>query len=450
MNKNNAREIALKIIQKTTEQHGYPNVLLNHAFKRAEFSAEDKALTVRLVYGVLENKLYLDWVIKRYSRLKSGKTSAWVYNILRMSVFQLLFMDRIPSFAVVNEGVELAKKYAGSKAAGFVNGLLRNVIRNPEKTEPPSKEPDPALHMSIKYSHPLWMVKDWIERFGQDFTQELCKANNQTPELVLRVNTLKTDRNGLAEILSQQGIKSQNGKFSDAALSIDKGTDIFSGRAYSDGLFYVQDESSMLAVEVLNPKQGQLVVDVCSAPGGKATYAAQLMKDNGKILARDISDSKLELVKENCNRLGISCIETSRFDALLTDELLVGRADRVFVDAPCSGLGIIRRKPDIKWKKDRIQYKALVKMQSRILANAARYLKPGGHLVYSTCTIMPEENQEIVLDFVGQNPRYRMCDFSELLSEKLGKKSVKNGCLQLFPNIHGTDGFFISKIVRTK
>ena len=445
-----ARESALIIIQRTIRQGGYPNILLGNALSDSHFSAEDRALVTRLVYGVLENKAYLDWVIQNYSRVKESRISPWVYDILRLSVFQLLFMDRIPPFAVVNEGVELTKKYAGKKAAGFVNAVLRSIIRDPGKTKPPARESDPALYISIKYSHPKWMVEDWIKRFGEEFTEDLCRANNETPGMTIRVNTLKTNREELADVLERQGFKVQNGRYSDAALVVEDGAGIFETAAYREGLFYVQDESSMLAVEVLDPKPGRLMVDVCSAPGGKATYAAQLMKDQGRIIARDISKSKLALVEENCKRLGMNCVETQVFDALEADPSMEGKADYVLLDAPCSGFGIIRRKPDIKWKKEREHYKTLAQMQGKILRNAAALLKPGGYLVYSTCTIMPEENQDVVMGFLKDNHNFRLCDFSKLLPEALAGEDAKKGYLQLFPNIHGTDGFFISKMERIK
>ncbi len=443
-----SRDTALKIIYKTIEKQGYSNILLDNSLSSGHFSPEDRAFITMLVYGVLENKIYLDWVIDRYSRTKSGNISPWIMNVLRISIYQVFFMDRVPDFAAVNEGVELAKKYGGKRAAGFVNGILRSIIRDPGKAEVKTGGREPGRYLSLKYSYPLWMVEDWIRHFGQDFTEALCKSGNNPPETVIRANTLKVTAGQLAGLLQKEGIQAKRGRYSPVALVLDKGAGIDRLKAYREGLLYVQDESSMLCVEVLDPEPGQFLVDVCSAPGGKTTYAAEIMEDKGRIVARDISRKKLAMVEENYRRLGIKSIETAVYDAEKLDPSLIGRADRVLVDAPCSGLGIIRRKPDIKWKKEREHYSVLAGKQKKILHNASKYLKPGGMMVYSTCTVMPEENHEVFLDFLQNNPEFAPCDITGLVSPALKSDSCKKGFIQLFPNIHGTDGFFIGKMVR--
>lgn len=450
MKKANPREIALKVLYKTIEKDGYSNILLNHSLSSGDFSPEDRAFITRIVYGVLENKIYLDWVIRRFSKIRLKKISPWIINILRISIYQILFMDRVPGFAAVNEGVKLAKKHGDRKTIGFVNGILRSVIRSPEKTEIPSENEDHLQFISLKYSYPRWMVEDWVRIYGQEFTEELCKSNNRPPEMVIRTNTLKTTTENLCNLLQKEGLRVRRGVYSPAALYLEEGVGTVGLNAFKEGLFYVQDESSMLCIEVLDPEPGQIMVDVCSAPGGKATYAAQMMDDRGRIIARDINENKLDMVKENCRRLGIQSVETGVFDAGQIDCSLIGRADRVVVDAPCSGMGIIRRKPDIKWKKEREHYTILANKQKKILENAARYLKTGGVLVYSTCTIMPDENEEVFKDFVGNNPDFIACDISPFVPESIRSESCKKGYLQLFPNIHGVDGFFIGKMMRIK
>lgn len=448
MKKASTRETALKIVYRTLEEGGYSNILLDHSLSSGGFSPEDRAFITRLVYGVLENKLYLDWVIGRFSKIKLKKLSPWILNILRISIYQIIFMDKVPHFAAVNEGVELAKKYGARGTAGFVNGVLRSVLRNPERTKIPAKEDKPVEHISLKYSHPAWMVENWVKTFGTNFTEELCRANNVPADLVIRTNTLKISVENLIKRLNQEGVTVKRGRYTPVALVIEKTLPLDKIQAFREGLFYVQDESSMLAVEVLGPEPGQVVVDVCSAPGGKATYAAQIMGDRGSIIARDINRSKLKMVQENCSRLGIKSVTTQVYDAEVLDNTLIGKADRVLVDAPCSGLGIIRRKPDIKWKKDREHYNILSAKQRKILGNAARYLRPGGYLVYSTCTIMPEENQMVFEEFLKENPSYTPCDITELVPEPIRCESCKWGYIQLFPNVHQTDGFFIGKLMR--
>jgi len=444
----NPRETALKILYKTIEKDGYSNVLLGNSLSSGSFSPEDRAFVTRMVYGVLDNGIYLDWVIQKFSKIKLKKISPWTMNILRISIYQILFMDKVPDYAVVNEGVKMAKKYGSKGAAGFVNGILRNLIRNPKDTEIPSENEDPVQYISLKYSHPGWMVEDWIKIFGREFSEELCLSNNLPPKMVIRTNTLKISVDDLITLLQDMGLKVRRGKYSLKALIIENGIAVISLNAFKEGFFYVQDESSMLSIETLDPRPGQFLVDVCSAPGGKTTYAAQMMEDRGRIIARDINDKKLEMIQENCRRLGIQSVETRVFDAEQLDNQLLGKADRVLVDAPCSGLGIIRRKPDIKWKKEREHYSVLARKQKKILSNAAKYLKPGGMLVYSTCTIMPQENMEVFEDFLKNNPGFIPCDISTLVPEAIRMDSCKNGYLQLFPNVHGVDGFFISKMIK--
>jgi 16S rRNA (cytosine967-C5)-methyltransferase len=445
-----AREAALKIIYRALEEGGYSNVLLDHSISSGKYSPEDRALITVLVYGVLENKIYLDWIINRYSKIKEDKIDPWVYNILRLSVFQIKFLDRVPGFAAVNEGVKLSKKYGGKSSAGFVNGMLRNIIRNPGKAEIPPRGKNPEKFISLKYSHPLWMVEDWVRAFGPDFTEELCKANNRRPDLVLRTNTLRITREELINRLKDEGVNARPGRYSGVSVIVGDGFFPGESRAFREGLFYVQDESSMLAVEVLAPQKGQLMIDVCSAPGGKCTYAAQIMGDEGRIIARDINEKKRGIIEENCARMGTKSVEVQTFDARKLDKSLIGKADKVLVDVPCSGLGIIRRKPDIKWKKEREHYTALSKIQRKILENASRYLKPGGELVYSTCTIMPQENLEVASAFVKNNPQFAFEDITPRLPLELRSDSCKKGYLQLFPNVHGTDGFFICKVKKIK
>ena len=291
------------------------------------------------------------------------------------------------------------------------------------------------------------MVKSWINEFGFDFTEDLLKANNEKPKLNIRTNRLKGTRDELIEKLEAQGLKCTKTRYANDGIIIDNPINIIDTREFKDGLFQIQDESSMLVSQIMNPKSGSLVIDVCSAPGGKTTHMAEIMKNEGKIKARDIHNHKLDLIIDNSKRLGIDIIETENYDALRVDESLIGKADYCLVDAPCSGLGLIRRKPDIKWSKKESDIEDISNLQFEILKNSSKYVKQGGTLIYSTCTIEREENIDLLKKFLDENSDFELVDFKELVNNS--DQLVENtGYLELFPNKNGTDGFFISKMIR--
>lgn len=445
MNKN-PREIALKILNDVLENEAYSNISINRNIEKIKLDL-DKSLVREIVYGVLENKIYIDYVIRSFSKVRLKKISPIVMNILRIGIYQILFMDRVPDSAAVNESVKLSKKHTHKGSQGFINGMLRNVVRNKENIKLPDENKDQVKYLSVKYSHPEWMIERWISEFGFDFTKDLVKANNKKASLNIRVNRLKIDRNTLIERLRNQGLKCEKTKYAKDGIIVINPVNITNTEEFKSGLFQIQDESSMLVAQIMNPKKGSLVIDVCSAPGGKTTHIAEIMKNEGKIIARDIYDHKLELIEENSNRLGIDIIETQKFDALELDEGLLGKADYCLVDAPCSGLGLIRRKPDIKLRKEEKDIKDISKLQYEILNTASKYLKQGGILIYSTCTIEKDENINLVNKFLKENSDFELVDFKDLLDSS--NCLVKNkGYLALFPNINHTDGFFISKIIK--
>lgn len=445
MNKN-PREIALKILNDVLENEAYSNISINRNIEKIKLDL-DKSLVREIVYGVLENKIYIDYVIRSFSKVRLKKISPIVMNILRIGIYQILFMDRVPDSAAVNESVKLSKKHTHKGSQGFINGMLRNVVRNKENIKLPDENKDQVKYLSVKYSHPEWMIERWISEFGFDFTKDLVKANNKKASLNIRVNRLKIDRNTLIERLRNQGLKCEKTKYAKDGIIVINPVNITNTEEFKSGLFQIQDESSMLVAQIMNPKKGSLVIDVCSAPGGKTTHIAEIMKNEGKIIARDIYDHKLELIEENSNRLGIDIIEAQKFDALELDEGLLGKADYCLVDAPCSGLGLIRRKPDIKLRKEEKDIKDISKLQYEILNTASKYLKQGGILIYSTCTIEKDENINLVNKFLKENSDFELVDFKDLLDSS--NCLVKNkGYLALFPNINHTDGFFISKIIK--
>lgn len=444
--KKNARALALKILNEVTEQDAYSNLSINKNIDKG-VSDVDAGFIREIVYGVLENKIYIDYVVRSFSKVRLKKIQPIVMNILRIGIYQMLFMDRIPDSAAVNESVKLAKKHTHKGSQGFINGMLRNISRNKDSIKLPDKKKDAVKYLSVRYSHPEWMIKKWIHEFGFDFTEDLLKANNEKPKLNIRTNTLKINRDDLIEKLQAQDLKCTKTKYASDGIIIDNPINIVSTDEFKEGLFQIQDESSMLVGQIMNPKGGSLVLDLCSAPGGKTTHMAQIMGNQGRIIARDIHDHKLELINENAKRLGIDIIETENYDALKLDKNLIGKADYCLVDAPCSGLGLIRRKPDIKWTKKEADIENISKLQLEILKNSSKYVKTGGVLIYSTCTIGKEENIDLLNKFLEENNDFKLVDFKEEVnnSEDLVERE---GYLELFPNKSETDGFFISKMIK--
>lgn len=443
---NNAREIALKILYEVNVKKAYSSIAVNKRIKITK-NELDELFIRELVYGVLENLIFLDWIIKKYSKVRFNKILPIVKEILRMGIYQIIFMDKVPDSAACNESVKLAKKYSHKGTVGFVNGVLRSISRNKNNIEFPNKEIEPIKYLSIKYSHPEWMIKRWIEEFGFEFTEMLCNANNKKPKLNIRVNTLKISRDELIDKFKNKGLKVYKTKYADDGIIVENPVRITDTEEFSKGYFQIQDESSMLVGQILNPKEGSLVLDVCSAPGGKTTHIAQKMNNKGRIIARDIHKHKLELVEQNAKRLGIDIIKTEVFDALVLDKNLVGKIDYCVVDVPCTGFGLIRRKPEIKYNRTLEDIKEINEIQYNILKNSSRYLKTNGILVYSTCTIEKDENIRLINRFLSENPMYRLAPIEEIKCDDI-KFSSKNGYIELFPNIHGTDGFFIAKLIK--
>ena len=444
----NAREGALKVLYEIEVKEAYSNLALNKELNQHAYEQLDKGFMTELVYGVLENLIYLDFAIQQFSSIKLKKIHPMALNLLRLGAYQILFLDRIPASAAVNESVNLAKKYV-KRSSGFVNGILRNLIRNPEKIQIPDEKKDPVAFLSIKFSHPRWMVEQFLTFFSPEFTAELLKANNETPHLYVRVNTLKTNVEDCVASLNQKGFQVEVSPHIEEAITIKGTTNLAELDLLQMGHLYIQDFGSMLIGRIVDPKPGDLVVDVCSAPGGKATHLAQLMKNQGRILARDIHPHKIKLIKANANRLGTKIVEPEEFNGYELDINLIEKADRVLVDAPCSGLGIIRRKPEIKYRKKPEDVTEITALQLDILSKASQYVKPGGYIVYSTCTIDPRENEVVVKVFLKEHPQFELENLGEKYAPLIPGKP-QGEMLQLYPNVHGTDGFFMAKLTRAR
>jgi 16S rRNA (cytosine967-C5)-methyltransferase len=355
-------------------------------------------------------------------------------------------MDKVPDFAAVNQAVELVK-INDKKATSFVNGVLRNILRNKDEFNKIDIK-NKIEKLSIEYSHPEWFVDKFIKIYGEDFVKTLMNVNNTSPGLTIRVNTLKCKKEELAKMLSSKGIECIDGRLREALLL--KGfSSIEKSEEFNEGLFTIQDESSMLAVRVLDPKAGDRILDLCSAPGGKSTGMAQLMDNKGEILSFDIHEHKLALINKNAKRLGIDIIKTRLKDSTVLDEEYKDWADKVLLDAPCSGLGLIRKKPEIRWTVTQKDIIELQKIQMDIISNASSYVKKGGTLVYSTCSISQEENEEIIQYFLDKNENFKLESICKYLPDDIKKDDTcSKGYIKLFPNIHGLDGFFIAKLLR--
>lgn len=435
------REIALQILKEVDEKDAYANIALSHALEQYRPSPQERRLATELVYGTIKAKNTLDWVIGQYATRSVEKMTVWVRNILRMGVYQLLYLDRIPASAACNEAVNLTKRYGHLGTAKFVNGILRAIVRGKENIQFPDISSDPVNHIALRFSHPAWLVKRWVDRFGVEETVQLCEKNNETPQLSVRTNVLKITPQELQQQLEADGLTVQKSRWAPEGLLIDGFSALGQLDALRQGLFQVQDESSMLVVHVLDPQSGEFVIDACGAPGGKTTHIAQKMGNLGRIVSTDIHAHKLKLTAENCGRLGINIVEAKTMDARHLHELYFEQADRVLVDAPCSGLGVLRRKPDARWRKCPEMLVDLPVLQAEILESAAKCVKPAGILLYSTCTIEPEENEAVVAQFLSRHPEFVLEHAGQLLPEPRAEQMV-----QLYPHRDNIDGFFIARM----
>ncbi len=441
------REAALKILYETEQKDGYLNIVFANHMRGSDLAREERALAKELVSGVMQHKITLDYVIRSYSSIRLKKISPYILQILRMGIYQLYFMDKIPASAAVNESVKLAKKYGHKASAGFVNAILHKAS-DAGKIKLPEKEKNVAEYLSVAYSHPDALVKWYIDTFGIDRAESLLAQNNLTPPIEARVNTLKASRKDVIKILADEGIIAHESDVTDCGIVLERGKNPEKTRAYHDGLFSIQGISSQLAALALSPEAGQTVLDLCCAPGGKTAHLAELMKNEGEILASDLYEHRLGQVRENAKRLGISIIEATQMDALTEKKEYLNKADKILLDVPCSGLGIIRRKPDIKYKEAISDFDELVLIQKNILNICAKYLKIEGELVYSTCTVNPQENMGVVNSFLEKNPDFCIVSAaSEHIGDRLNS-DMEKGYITLYPDEHGCDGFFICKLKR--
>lgn len=423
------RKTAYLTLMDVESKKSYSNIALNHQIICNRPGSQ--GFVRELVYGVLENKLLLDYYIDQLVSSGADSLRNSDRTVLRMGIYQLGYMDSVPEYAAVNESVILAKRYCRGRE-GFVNGVLRNYLNRRFSIKLPDRTEDEIKYLSIKYSYAPWIVELWVEQYKVDFVEEMLRAGNETPQTTIRLNWLKTMKKDLIQALRERDYEVEEGTICQNALHV-KGSELLNTELYKHGLFSIQDESSMLVAEKLDPKHGEVIMDVCAAPGGKTMAIAERMNNTGTIIASDIYRRKLDIVDKEAERLGITNVETRSWDASRVDSSMVEKADRVLVDVPCSGLGVVRRKPEIKYKEKTAEMELLPKKQLAILSASSQYVKPGGTLLYSTCTINPYENQRIIADFLKRNPSFK-----------------KEEAIQLLPHVNHTDGFFICVMKKNK
>lgn len=422
------RKTAYLTLLDVESKKAYSNLAINHQI--IVNKPNSQGFVRELVYGVLENKLTLDYYIDKLvtNGIESLKLQELI--IIRMGIYQLGYMNAVPEYAAVNESVMLAKRYCRSKS-GLVNGVLREYLNKKIQIRLPDRDDDEINYLSIKYSYAPWIIELWMEYYSRNFVEELLAAGNVTPPTTIRFNWLKVMKKDLIKALEERKFQVEEGALCQNALYV-KGSRLLDTELYKMGMFSVQDESSMMVAEKLDPKHGEIIMDVCAAPGGKTTAIAERMNNTGRIIASDIYRRKLDLVDKEARRLGITNIETRSWDATRVDSSMLQKADRVLVDVPCSGLGVVRRKPEIKYKELTEEMELLPKKQLAILSASSEYVKPGGRLLYSTCTINPKENERVAEAFLKRYPSFKKVERTLLL-----------------PNVNGTDGFFICVMERS-
>ncbi len=428
----NGRELALQALIRFRRDGAWPDLYLK---KEGEgLAANEMALASALTYGVLEQRALLDFYLQSFSKMPLKKIMPQVLDAMRIAAYQLVFLQRIPVSAAINESIKLVKKQANPRAASFANGVLRSLSRSLEALPEPNF-PDLSETLSVRYSHPKWLVDRLIKQIGGEACEAFLKENNQQPPVVLRVNTLKTSADALLSLLPNANLH----PYLPDALICESVRDYLRTEAFREGLFSVQDSASQLCVHALQPQPDETLLDLCAAPGGKSILAAQMMGCKGKVLSFDLHPHRADLIRKSAEKMGVTNLETAAADSTVLNESLRNSADAIICDVPCSGIGIIRKKPDIRYKKQE-DADGLPKIQLQILLNALDYLKPGGRVVYSTCTVLEEENQCVLREALAIR---KDCELEEFILPGIGQV---NGAITLWPQTHGTDGFFLARI----
>ena len=448
---NDPRQISLLVVYGVFEKGAYTNILLDRYLRKSDLAPDDRHLVTEIVNGTVRMLKHLDWVLNLFLRKPIDKQNPWLRNILRISLYQMMFMEKIPDYASINSAVELTRNKVGPGLGAVVNGVLRNIARNRDSIIYPEPE-DIGLYLSVYYSQPEWLIEKWRLAYDPQIVQDMLEYFNQRPRVFLRNNQLSGTREELIEDLTREGICCLASFRSPWGLLIESMQEsLQDSKAYQQGRFYVQNEASMLTVSILNPQAGERIIDLCCGVGGKTSFIAELMNNSGHIDAYDIHKHKIDLLTSNCARLGISIVKGHRQDILSLPE---GQpwADGVLLDAPCSGLGVLNRRADSRWRKTPDDISELQELQSRMLDKAGQLVRPGGRLVYSTCTINRAENEAIVGGFLQLNPNFVLEGFAPEISyfplDGFDTETAGQGMLTVLPGKYQTDGMFYARMRR--
>ncbi len=444
------RELILGILLEVTKDGEYSHIALRNVLTKYQYlDKKERAFITRVTEGTLEHLIEIDYILNQFSKVKVNKMKPVIRCILQSSVYQLKYMDSVPDSAVCNEAVKLATKKGFHTLKGYVNGVLRNIARNLDNIAYPDKS-DLEQYFSIRYSMPDWILKQWLKAYDERTVEAMLEEFLKEKPTTIRCNRNQCTVEELMDSLAKEGVSVRQHPYLSYALQISDYDYLADLQSYQKGMFYIQDISSMLVTEIAGPKEGDFVIDVCAAPGGKALHMAEKMNGTGHVEARDLTDYKVALILENIERTGITNMNAVRKDATEPDESFFEKADIVIADLPCSGLGVLGKKTDLKYKMTEKTQGDLVELQRRILSNVQHFVKADGHLVYSTCTIHSGENMENVDWFLAHYPEFELVSISENLCESLKERVQKGGCLQLLPGVHESDGFFIAKFKKVK
>lgn len=445
-----SRELILGILLEVTRDGQYSHIALSNVLSKYQYlDKKERAFITRVTEGTLEHMIEIDYIINQFSKVKVNKMKPVIRCIIRSAVYQLKYMDFVPDAAVCNEAVKLAEKKGFRTLKGFVNGILRNIARNLDNITYPDKT-DYINFWSIKYSMPIWILEQWLACYDKETVEKMLGDFLKEKPTTIRCNLNIMSKEELKQSLEKEGVHVENHPYLPYALWISSYDYLADLESFREGAFYVQDISSMLVAHIADPEENDVVIDVCAAPGGKSLHIAELLHGSGHVEARDLTDYKVGLIQENILRSGAQNIEAVKWDATVLDEASVEKADIVVADLPCSGLGVLGKKTDLKYKMTQDTQKELVLLQREILSKVQSYVKPDGTLIYSTCTIHAGENMENVHWFLKEYPQFELVPIADCLCGELKESVQEEGCLQLLPGIHKSDGFFIAKFRKVK